>query len=137
MLLHSPVLVVHRQWPDFNHRVFNLCILCLYRIVADPDQDSFVPLSDSTTDLNLASGSDSLEFNVTFTIRNIGPSDSPFSTITIYWPLTDPAKTDQFFLYPLSIRTVSYIIMVMNVWIHACYVIYTGGFKYHLWYGAY
>lgn len=86
----------------------NTCTLYLCRININPDQDSFEAIMDTTVDLTSALGP---EFNVTVTVRNDGPSDSPFSTFTIYWPLTDPEQLDQYFLYPLRITSVSFKVL--------------------------
>ena len=80
-----------------------------FSIMVSPDQQSFLPISDesdSMVDLSDALGSE--PFRVTVNVRNTGPSNSRFATLMIYWPFMDPDETDQFFLYPTRITTVSY-----------------------------
>ena len=76
-------------------------------IIIQPDQISFVPI-DEETDLDLSSVLESAQqFRLTINVLNNGPSRSPFSMLTIFWPLVDPLQTNKYFLYPLTIDSVS------------------------------
>ena len=68
------------------------------RISVQPDQHPFSPVKVSMS----VNDSDSYgsEFEFVITIRNNGPSRSPFSTLTVYWPYEDPMNPDYFFLVP-------------------------------------
>ena len=57
-------------------------------------------------DISDALGSNT--FSVTVNVENVGPSSSRFATLMIHWPLMDPDESNQFFLYPTRIETVSY-----------------------------
>jgi len=51
-------------------------------------------------------------------VANNGPSIAPLSQLSVVWPLFSPLQSDQFFLYPVEIETVSGHIKECLLWFH-------------------
>jgi len=47
------------------------------------------------------------EISFQIVVVNNGPSTVPLSQLNVVWPLFSPLRSDQFFLYPVEIDTVS------------------------------